>query len=68
MLMINGEAMRRIRIQREMSQAELSLEADISISIISCIENGKNTKPKIQTIERLAEALQISEDEILIRS
>lgn len=66
-LRIDGEAVRRIRIERELSQNDLALEADISVSIISRIENGKNPRPKLQTIESLAAVLEVSEDDIMNR-
>lgn len=65
-LTIDGEAVRRIRIQRELSQNDLALEADISVSIISKIENGKNPQPKLQTIEKIAGVLEVTEDQIMV--
>jgi transcriptional regulator with XRE-family HTH domain len=60
-----GERIRKFRIQKGMTQADLSEKANIGLSHISDIELGK-TKMMLVTFTRIAEALQISTD-VLIR-
>lgn len=60
-----GERIRKFRIQKGMTQADLSEKANIGLSHISDIELGK-TKMMLATFTRIAEAMQISTD-VLIR-
>ena len=60
-----GERIRKIRIQKNMTQADLSEKANIGLSHISDIELGKS-KMMLATFTRIAEALQVSTD-VLIR-
>lgn len=59
-----GSRIREIRLQRCMSQAVLAEKANVHISHISDIENGKSTL-LLPTFIRLTEALQISADVLL---
>ena len=61
-----GSRIREIRLQRHMSQAVLAEKADVHISHISDIENGKSTL-LLPTFIRITEALQVSAD-VLLRS
>ena len=60
-----GERIRKIRIQKGMTQADLSVKANIGLSHVSDIELGKS-KMMLATFTRITEALQISAD-VLIR-
>lgn len=60
-----GDRIRKIRIQKNMTQADLSVKANIGLSHISDIELGKS-KMMLATFTRIAEALQVSTD-VLIR-
>lgn len=53
-----------LRQSRQMSQAELARQLNLSKSAISMLETGKR-KPKLDTIKKLAEILQVSVDEIV---
>ena len=59
-----GQRIKEIRLQKKMSQADLSVAAKISLPHISDIERGK-TKLQLATFTRLAEALQVSSDALL---
>lgn len=61
-----GARIREIRLQRHMSQANLAEKANINLSHVSDIENGKSTV-LLPTFIRITEALQVSAD-VLIRS
>lgn len=59
-----GTRIREIRIQKHMSQATLADKANISLSQISDIENGKSAM-QLPTFIRIVEALQVSADVVL---
>lgn len=59
-----GQRIRQARQARNMSQADLAERANVSLSLISDIELGKNSI-KLQTFKKLVEALQVSADSIL---
>lgn len=62
-----GENIREIRKLKGMTQKELGNKLGISQSVINQFENNK-TAPKLQTIEKLAIALEVSMYDILKRS
>lgn len=53
-----GEKIKTLRIQRQMTQAELAGES-VSRNMVSLIENGRAT-PSIQTLEAIAEKLRVT--------
>ena len=59
-----GSRIREIRIKKGMSQAELAEKADLSLPVISSIENA-HTKIWLITFAKIAEALEVSADDIL---
>ncbi len=59
-----GERIREIRVQKGMSQAELAEKAHLSLPVISSIENARS-KIWLVTFARIAEALQVSANDIL---
>lgn len=61
-----GENIREIRKLKGMTQKELGNKLGISQSAINQFENNK-TAPKLQTIEKLAIALEVSMHDILKR-
>lgn len=61
-----GERVREIRIQKNMSQQDLSTKGNISLPQISDIELGKKGM-HLSTFIRLTEALEVSAD-VLLRS
>ena len=53
------------RKRRNMTQANLAEEADVSIGFIGDIETGR-TYPSFQTLEKLAEVLEMEPYELLL--
>ena len=59
-----GERIREIRAAKGMSQAELAEKANLSLPVISTIENAKS-KTWLITFAKVAEALEVSPNDIL---
>ena len=58
-LKLVGSRIKAVRISRGMSQADLAVEASVSLPLISNIERGK-TGMQLETFVKVAEALQVS--------
>ena len=59
-----GQNMKRIRSKNGMSQGDIARALEVDRGYISNIENGKKN-PTIATIQKLANALGVSADELL---
>jgi len=59
-----GENMKRIRLKKNMSQGDICRKLKVDRAFISNIEGGKKN-PTLSTITRIAEALEVSVDELL---
>ncbi len=59
-----GERIREIRTSKGISQAELAEKANLSLPVISSIENA-HSQTWLITFAKIAEALQVSADDIL---
>jgi len=59
-----GKAVRRIRQQKNLRQAELAQEAGITASFLSLIETGKR-HPSLALLERLSNELDVPMDVVL---
>lgn len=59
-----GKNMKRIRIQKGISQGDIVRALGVSRAFISNIENGK-TNPTLSTIAKLAKALEISIEKLM---
>ena len=59
-----GKNMKRIRAKKKMSQGDIARAFEVDRGYISNIENGKKN-PTIATIQKLANALGVSADELL---
>ncbi len=62
-----AEQIRRWRVARAFTQAELEGRAGLSHNAISRIENGVVT-PRLDTVEKIAHALEISVEELQFRA
>ncbi len=60
-----GDNVRKFRKKKGISQEKLARQADISLNTLTKIESGFAKKPTIQTVIKLAEALEISIDELV---
>jgi len=63
-LKLVGSRIKAVRISRGMSQADLAVEASVSLPLISNIERGKMGM-QLETFVKVAEALQVSADYLL---
>ena len=59
-----GLNLKRIRTKKSISQGDIARELEVSRGFISTIENGK-TNPTLATIAKLANAVNVSVDELL---
>ncbi len=59
-----GENMKKIRAKKKLSQGALARLLEVDKGYISNIEGG-NKNPTIATIQRLADALGVSADELI---
>jgi len=59
-----GQNMKRIRTKKKMSQGDIARALEVDRGYISTIENGKKN-PTLATIQKLADALGVSPDELL---
>ena len=59
-----GQNLKRIRMKKKMSQGDIARALVVHRAYISGIENGKRN-PTLATIQKLANALGISADELL---
>jgi len=56
---------RKLRRTKGLSQDRLSKLADLSLNSIVNIEAGNNLNPTIETLERIAKALEVSVEDLL---
>ncbi len=59
-----GENLKRIRTKKKISQGDIARALSVHRAYISGIENGKRN-PTLATIQKLANALGVSADELL---
>lgn len=59
-----GQNLKRIRTKKKMSQGDIARALDVHRAYISGIENGKRN-PTLTTIQKLADALSVSANELL---
>ena len=56
---------KRLRQEKELSQDKLSKLADLSLNTVVKIELDESPNPTIETIQRIAKALEVSVDDLL---
>jgi transcriptional regulator with XRE-family HTH domain len=56
---------KKLRQEKGISQDRLSKLTDLSLNTIVNIEAGNNLNPTIETLEKIAKALEVSIDELL---
>lgn len=59
-----GKKIRKFRKEKGLSQEKLARAADISLNALTKLESGFATKPTIQTVKKIANALNVSIDEL----
>ncbi|GAA0860172.1 hypothetical protein GCM10008916_25330 [Clostridium nitritogenes] len=60
-----GKKLRQCRLEKKLSMNALSKLSGVSSSYISDLENGKNNRPSVDILYRLADALGVSRNELL---
>jgi transcriptional regulator with XRE-family HTH domain len=65
--MLNRDRLRMARLELRLSQENLGKAIGLDQSYISKLERGELTDISIGTLERLADALELSADELLGR-
>ena len=59
-----GQNIKRIRVKKKMSQGDIARALEVDRGYISNIESGKKNLT-LATIQKLADALKVSADELL---
>jgi len=60
-----GKNIKKYRQERELSQDKLSKLADLSLNTVVKIELDESPNPTIETIQKIAKALNVSVDDLL---
>jgi transcriptional regulator with XRE-family HTH domain len=60
-----GDNIRKLRLQKELSQEKLARLADIAFPTLTKIESGETPNPTIDTVKKIATALGISIDNLM---
>ena len=55
-----SDNIRKIRLKKGISQDRLSKEADLALNTIVKIETGESSNPTVETLEKIAKALDVS--------
>jgi len=59
------KTLRKLRVAKELSQEKLARLADVANNTIIKIEAGKNQNPTLDTLKKIAEALEVSVDDLI---
>ena len=62
-----GNNLRKLRKEKGLSQEKLARLSGISLNTLTKIESGFAKKPTIQTVVKVAKALEVSLDELVNR-
>jgi len=62
-----SENIKRIRMQKGLSQDKLAKLANVTLTTLVKLESGSNDNPTIKTLKKIADALEISIDELIGR-
>lgn len=60
-----GKNIKKLRQAKSLSQDRLSKAADVSYNSIIKLETGGITNPTIETLQKIAKALEVSVDDLL---
>ena len=60
-----GKNIKKFRQEKELSQDKLSKLADLSLNTVVKIELDESPNPTIETIQKIANALEVSVDDLL---
>ena len=62
-----GKNIKRYRQEKGLSQDKLSKLADLSLNTVVKIELDESPNPTIETVQRIAKALEVSVDNLLTK-
>lgn len=60
-----AENVRKIRTKKDMSLEKIARLADLSLNTVVKVENGVNTNPTIETLTKIARALEVGVDDLI---
>jgi transcriptional regulator with XRE-family HTH domain len=60
-----AENLKKLRAKKGLSLEKIARLADLSLNIIVKVENGVNTNPTIETLQKIAKALEAQVDDLL---
>ena len=60
-----ADNLEKIRKQKKYSLERVSKLSDLSLNTVAKIESGKNTNPTIDTLQKLASALEVGVDDLI---
>ena len=60
-----GDNIRKIRKQKGLSQEKLARLADIALNTLTKIESGFAKRPTVQTVYKIAKALNVKVDDLI---
>jgi transcriptional regulator with XRE-family HTH domain len=60
-----AENIKRFRKQKELSQDKLSKLAGVTLTTLVKMESGANDNPKIKTLQKIADALEVTVNDLL---
>jgi len=60
-----GRNIKRIRQEKGISQDRLSKRADLALNTIVNIESGESPNPTIETLQKIANALEVSIEKLI---
>ena len=60
-----GKNLKKIRQEKGISQDRLSKLADLSLNTVVTVESGLNPNPTIETLTKIAQALDVRVDDLI---
>jgi transcriptional regulator with XRE-family HTH domain len=60
-----AENLKKLRTKKGLSLEKIARLADLSLNTIVKVENGVNTNPTIETLTKIANALEVGVDDLL---
>ena len=60
-----SENLKKYRKEKKLTKMELSRQANVSVRTIEHIEYKKTTNPKIQTLQKLSNTLNVAVEDLL---
>ena len=60
-----AENLKKLRAKKGLSLEKIARLADLSLNTIVKVENGVNTNPTIETLQKIAKALDVQVDDLI---